>query len=375
LNTAERDTLGRNTKDGANRKIAPGKVLTRVIAALVAASLVVAGGVEGAHYWKVGRFIQSTDDAYVQADSTIVAPKVSGYIAHVIVNDNQAVKAGQLLARIDDRDLRTALDDATANVAAATAAIAHLDAQLAAQSSLIRQADDSVTAAAASLSLSQRNDVRRQTMAQVGYGSVEQADSASTQAKVGRADLERLQAAALSARQQVQILTTQRQLAEAQLARSEAARHQAELNLSYTDIVAPIDGTVAARSVRLGQYVQSGTQLMALVPLQQVYVVANFKETQLTDVQPGQPARVQIDTFPNHDLVGHVDTIAPASGMEFSLLPPDNATGNFTKIVQRVPVKIVFRLNKALVGHIRPGMSVEAEIDTRTQAVSQTAGN
>jgi membrane fusion protein (multidrug efflux system) len=375
LNTAERDTLGRNAKDGADRKIAPGKMLMRVIAALVAASLVVAGGVEGNRYWKVGRFIESTDDAYVQADSTIVAPKVSGYIADVIVNDNQAVKAGQLLARIDDRDLRTALDDATANVAAATAAIAHLDAQLAAQSSLIRQADDSVTAAAASLSLSQRNDVRRQTMAQVGYGSVEQADSASTQAKVGRADLERLQAAAVTARQQVQILTTQRQLAEAQLARSEAARHQAELNLSYTGIVAPIDGTVAARSVRLGQYVQAGTQLMALVPLQQVYVVANFKETQLTDVQPGQAARVQVDTFPDHDLVGHVDTIAPASGMEFSLLPPDNATGNFTKIVQRVPVKIVFPLNKALVGRIRPGMSVEAEIDTQTQAVSQTAGN
>jgi membrane fusion protein (multidrug efflux system) len=347
----------------------------RVIAALVGASLVVAGGVEGSHYWQVGRFIESTDDAYVQADSTIVAPKVSGYIADVIVNDNQTVKAGQPLARIDDRDLRTALDDATANVAAATAAIAHLDAQLAAQSSLIRQADDSVAAAAASLSLSQRNDVRRQTMAQVGYGSVEQADSASTQAKVGRADLERLQAAAVTARQQVQILTTQRQLAEAELARSEAARHQAELNLSYTNIVAPIDGTVAARSVRLGQYVQAGTQLMALVPLQQVYVVANFKETQLTDVQPGQPARVQIDTFPDHDLIGHVDTIAPASGMEFSLLPPDNATGNFTKIVQRVPVKIVFPLNKALAGRIRPGMSVEAEIDTRTQAAGETAGN
>ncbi len=132
---------------------------------------------------------------------------------------------------------------------------------------------------------------------------------------------------------------------------------------------------MAARSVRLGQYVQAGTQLMALVPLQQVYVVANFKETQLTDVQPGQTARVQIDTFPDHDLIGHVDTIAPASGMEFSLLPPDNATGNFTKIVQRVPVKIVFPFNKALVGRIRPGMSVEAEIDTRTQAVSQTAGN
>ncbi|CAB3807775.1 Colistin resistance protein EmrA [Pararobbsia alpina] len=368
------DTSKRNTEHGTDRKVGAGKILTRVIAALAAASLVVVGGVEGAHYWKVGRFIESTDDAYVQADSTIVAPKVSGYIADVMVDDNQSVKSGQRLARIDDRDLRTALDDATANVAAATAAVAHLDAQLAAQGSLIRQADASVTAAAASLSLSQRNDVRRHEMAEVGYGSVEQADSASTDAKEGRANLERLQAAALTARQQVGILTTQRQLAEAQLARTEASKHQAELNLSYTGIVAPIDGTVAARSVRVGQYVQAGTQLMALVPLQRVYVIANFKETQLTGVQPGQPAIVRVDAFPDHDLVGHVDTIAPASGMEFSLLPPDNATGNFTKIVQRVPVKIVFSLDEALAGRIRPGMSVEAQIDTRTQAVSRIAG-
>jgi membrane fusion protein (multidrug efflux system) len=379
MTTAERtpnlvDTSGRDTGHGADRKAGSRKTLTRAVAALAVIGLVVAGGVEATNYWKVGQFIESTDDAYLQADSTIVAPKVSGYIADVIVDDNQSVKAGQLLARIDDRDLRTALDDATANVAVATAAIAHLDAQIAAQASLIRQADASVTASAASLSLSQRNDARRQKMAEVGYGSVEQADNASTEAKEGVANLDRLKAAAVTARQQVGILTTQRQLAEAQLARAEATKHQAELNLSYTGIVAPIDGTVAARSVRMGQYVQAGTQLMALVPLQRVYVIANFKETQLTQVQPGQPARIRVDTFPDHDLVGHVDTIAPASGMEFSLLPPDNATGNFTKIVQRVPVKIVFPLNAALAGRIRPGMSVEAEIDTRVQASNQIAG-
>jgi membrane fusion protein (multidrug efflux system) len=349
------------------------KMFTRGIAALAAAALVVVAGVEGGRYWQEGRFIESTDDAYVHADSTIVAPKVSGYIASVAVNDNQSVKSGQLLARIDDRDLRTALDEATANVAAAVAAVAHLDAQIGAQGSLIRQADASVAAAAAGLSLSQRNDVRREKMADIGYGSVEQADSASTAAKEGRANLDRLQAAAVTARQQVQILAAQRQLAKAQLAQAEATRHQAELNLSYSGIVAPIDGTVAARSVRTGQYVQAGTQLMALVPLQQVYVVANYKETQLTQVQPGQIAHVRIDTFPDHDFVGHVDTIAPASGMEFSLLPPDNATGNFTKIVQRMPVKIVFPLSEALAGRIRPGMSVEAEIDTRTPASAQMA--
>jgi membrane fusion protein (multidrug efflux system) len=333
--------------------------------------LAVVAGVswEGLQYWTVGRFMESTDDAYVQADSTIVAPKVSGYIAELLVDDNQSVTAGQMLARIDDRDFRAALDEATANVAAGAASVANLNAQITAQNSQIRQADASVAAASASLDLSQRNDARRRKMAQVGYGSQEQADDASTDAKEKAANLERLQAAAVSARQQVDVLTTQRRLAQARSAHAEAARNQAELNLGYATITAPIGGTVAARTVRLGDYVQAGTQLMALVPLQRVYVIANFKETQLTDVHPGQPARVRIDTFPGDDISGHVQSLAPASGMEFSLLPPDNATGNFTKIVQRIPVKVVFVADGALTGRLRPGMSVDVSIDTRAHEV------
>src|ERR1700738_2460554 len=199
------------------------KMVMRAIAGAVAAALVAVGGIEGSRYWTVGRFMETTDDAYVKADSTIVAPKVSGYIADVIVNDNQLVQKGQLLARIDDRDLRTAVDDAVANVAAATASVAHLDAQIAAQSSVIRQADASVTAAAAALSLSQRNDIRRQKMAEVGYGSVEQADNASTNAKEGRANLDRLQAAALTARQQVAIFNTPPPPPQAQLGNTQAS--------------------------------------------------------------------------------------------------------------------------------------------------------
>ena len=157
-------------------------------------------------------------------------------------------------------------------------------------------------------------------------------------------------------------------MAQAQFARAQAAEHQAELNLSYTDLVAPIGGTVGARTIRVGQYVQAGTQLMALVPLQQVYVVANFKETQLTHVRAGQPARIRVDTFPQDDIQGRVDTLAPASGLEFSLLPPDNATGNFIKIVQRIPVKIVFPTDGPLAGRLRPGMSVGVSIDTKGDA-------
>jgi membrane fusion protein (multidrug efflux system) len=362
-----------------------GRRITRRLALRAAAgafffAVIGALGYEAVHYWAVGRFIETTDDAYVQADSTMVSPKVSGYIADLLVDDNQTVKAGQILARIDDRDFRAALDEATANVAAASASVANLDAQIAAQDSVIRQADASVASATAALGLSQRNDLRRRKMAEVGYGSTEQADTASTEATEQAASLERLQAAALTARQQVEVLITQRRLAQAQLAHAEAARRQAELNLSYTDIVAPIDGTVGARTVRVGQYVQAGTQLMALVPLRQVYVVANFKETQLTDVEPGQPVRVRVrvDTFPGDDIVGRVDTLAPASGLEFSLLPPDNATGNFTKIVQRIPVKIVFPPDHALAGRLLPGMSVTASIDARPAAkaeASQASGH
>jgi membrane fusion protein (multidrug efflux system) len=205
-------------------------------------------------------------------------------------------------------------------------------------------------------------------MARVGYGTDEQADTASTDAMEKTAGLERLQAAATLARQQVDVLTTQLRLAQAQLHRAEATQRQAQINLGYATIVSPIDGVIGTRTARKEQYVQVGTQLMAVVPLQRVYVIANFKETQLTDVMPGQRVRIRADAFPGHDIVGQVDSLAPASGLEFSLLPPDNATGNFTKIVQRVPVKIVFDGRDPLAGRLRPGMSVNAAINTKTGA-------
>ena len=361
-------SLGRLVRRDTGHPIISKQLATRVAVGAILVAVIAAGSGAGANYWTHGRFVETTDDAYVQADSTIVAPKVSGYVRDLLVTDNQTVKAGQPLAYIDPRDLRNALDDAKANVAAAAASVANLDAQLAAQGALIRQADAGVAAAEASLSLSERNDARRNQMAQVGYGSVEQADDASTNVKEKAATLERLRAAAVEARQQVAIVTAQRQMAQAQFARATAAEHQAELNLSYTDIIAPINGTIGARTIRVGQYVQAGTQLMALVPLQQVYVVANFKETQLTNVWAGQPVGIRVDTFPGDVIRGRVDTLAPASGLEFSLLPPDNATGNFTKIVQRIPVKIVFPADGALAGRLRPGMSVGVSIDTKGDA-------
>jgi membrane fusion protein (multidrug efflux system) len=333
-----------------------------------AAVIALAGAsVAGSRYWTAGRFQVSTDDAYVKADTTVIAPKVAGYVRDVLVTDNQQVTAGQMVARIDDRDLTAALDQAKANEQAAAASVQNVEAQLIAQGSAIRQSDAAVSAGNASLALARRNEVRRQKMAQTGYGSTEQADTAATDSRQQAAGLERMQAAALGSRQQVGVLQSQRALAVAQLARARAERRQAELNLGYTNLIAPTSGTVGARSVRKGQYVQAGNQLMAIVPTQQVYVVANFKETQLANVFAGQSASVHVDSFPDEELHGRVDTLAPASGMEFSLLPSDNATGNFTKIVQRVPVKIVFQVPRSLAGRLRPGMSVTASIDTRSR--------
>ncbi|HEY0328315.1 MAG TPA: biotin/lipoyl-binding protein [Rhodopseudomonas sp.] len=240
------DDAGATPRTDASQAAVRQKVAKRhdrhALAACLGLAVVAAGCWAGLQYWTVWRFMESTDDAYVQADSTIVAPRVSGYVAALLVDDNQSVKAGQTLTRIDDRDFRTALDEATASVSAAAASVANLGAQITAQESQIRQADASVAAATASLSLSQRNDVRRRTMAQVGYGSDEQADDASTDAREKAANLERLQAAALSARQQVDVLATQRQQAQTQLARAEAAKRQAELNLSYATVTNAADG-------------------------------------------------------------------------------------------------------------------------------------
>jgi membrane fusion protein, multidrug efflux system len=348
------------------------------IGALSVAALA-AAVIFGHRYWTVGRFIQSTNDAYVQADSSTIAPKVSGYVASVMVGDNQPVRAGQILALIDSRDLQTALDEADANVVAAQASIVNLTAQLAVQQSLINQADANVSVAKTARALAKRNEQRRVEMAKVGYGSDEQSDDASADSVEKTSLVAREEAAAATAHRQVEVLNAQKALAEAELARALALDHQAALNLSYATIRAPIDGTVGARSIRVGQYVQAGTQLMELVPLTRTYVVANYKETQLTHLRAGQRAWITVDTFPKDELAARVQSLAPASGLEFSLLPPDNATGNFTKIVQRVPVKLLIDDDGRLLGRLRPGMSVTVRVDTKTPATkdevrSGTAG-
>ncbi|MEP9378707.1 HlyD family secretion protein [Aquabacter sp. CN5-332] len=324
----------------------------------------------GWNYWTVGRFEVSTDDAYVQADNTTIAPKVSGYISEVLVQDNQPVKAGQGLARIDDRDFKVALDQAKANVSAAQAAIASKQASLDAQQSIIDAAQATLDVDQANLTFASQDNQRYASLASSGFGTVQNAQQAASRIAAAQATLQRDKASLVNATKQVDILKADIVQEQAALAASEAAQRQAELNLSYTSIVSPVDGVVGNRTLRIGQYVQAGTQLMAVVPSAATYVVANYKETQLTDVRAGQPVEVEVDMFPGIVAHGHVDSIAPASGQQFALLPPDNATGNFTKIVQRIPVKITLDAGSPLQGDLRPGMSVYPTIDTKPAATA-----
>jgi membrane fusion protein, multidrug efflux system len=346
------------------------QAIKRTALALVLA-LGVAGAADFGHgYFTTGRYLESTDDAYVKADSTIISPKVSGYIAEVLVGDNQPVKTGQLLARIDDRDFRTALNQARADVASSEAAVRNLDAQIALQQPVIEQETADVAAAEANLQFAQEERARYDDLMKSGSGTIQRAQQTDAARREKIAQLQHGKSGLLAAQRKVDVLTTDRAKAVAQLDRARAVEAQAALNLSYTEISAPVDGTIGARSLRVGQFVQAGTQLMAVVPLDAVYVVANFKETQLTHVRNGQPVEIRIDSFHGTKLKGHVDSLSPASGLEFALLPPDNATGNFTKIVQRVPVKIVLD-DHSLSGLLRPGMSAEPTVDTKATVLAE----
>jgi membrane fusion protein, multidrug efflux system len=351
----------------------PSRQTIKRIGLALALSLGVAGAADfGYGYLTTGRYLETTDDAYVKADSTIISPKVSGYIAQVLVGDNEKVKAGQLLARIDDRDFKAAFDQANADVAAAEAAVRNLDAQLALQQPIIDQGTADVAAAEANLKFAQEEQERYDGLMKTGSGTIQHAQQTDAALREKIAQLQHGKSALLAAQRKVDVLSTDRAKAVAQLDRARAVAQQAALNLSYTEISAPVDGTVGARSLRVGQFVQAGTQLMAVVPLDAVYVVANFKETQLTNVRNGQPVEIRIDSFSSTRLKGHVDSLSPASGLEFALLPPDNATGNFTKIVQRVPVKIVLD-DQSLNGLLRPGMSAEPTVNTKATVVAERA--
>jgi len=353
------DVIGSNVVGGKRFGL---KRVALVVGAVAGLAVATQYGVD---YWRTGRFLVDTDDAYVDADSSTIAPRVSGYIDKILVEDNQQVKAGAVLATIDDRDLRTALAEAVAARKTAEAQIGNIDAQLRHQQSLIDEAQAHQASAKAALTYANQERARFGELARTGAGTVQMAQQTSSLAQQREADTSNAEATLAAARNQIDVLQSDRVIADAKVQQALAVEHQAELNLSYATITAPIDGQVGARSVRLGKYVQAGTQLMAIVPTQQAYIVANYKETQLTHVTAGQPVEIAIDTYSGETLRGHVDSLSPASGLQFALLPTDNATGNFTKIVQRIPVKIMIDPGQSLAGVLRPGMSVEPTINTK----------
>ena len=315
--------------------------------------------------WTGAARFESTDDAFVSGDVTPLSARVSGNITEMPVNDFQLVRKGDLLAVIDPSDYQAQLDLAKANLAAAEATLANLANQRIVQQSLVQQAEATIDATEADVLRYQLEDKRQRDLLRTGIAGtqqlVEQADDNSKRAiaqrRLNEAQLDQQKAALAAIDIQEKQLKAQIKAAEAQVA-------LASDNLRYTRILSPADGLVGQRQVRLGQFVNVGTQVIAVVPLPNIWVIANYKETQMTDVRLGQPARISVDAFPDLKLTGHVDSWSPGTGSTFALLPPDNATGNFTKVVQRVPVKIVLDQNELLGSLVRPGMSVEATIDT-----------
>jgi len=332
------------------------KIAKISVAVILAA--VVAGSAYSYSYGEGKSNRQSTDDAYVTADYTQVAPKVAGNVVEVLVEDHQTVRKGQLLAKIDDRDYTVAIDIANADVSKALADLARLHAAIAQQGSAIQRASAAIAASNATLKFAKANEQRYRDLSSDGSGTLQDRQQAESQAEAAAAHHAAEVAALASARQEVEILNAQVAQAEAQVARSRAALEAAQLNLSYTRILAPVDGVVGQRTVRVGAYAQVGAAMLAIVPLQEAYIEANFRETQLSRMRAGQPVEIAVDMLPGTTLKGHVESLAPASSVSFSPIAPDNATGNFTKVVQRLPVKIVIDPGQSAARLLKVGMSV-----------------
>jgi membrane fusion protein (multidrug efflux system) len=321
--------------------------------------------------WSATGAAESTDDATVVADHTIVAPQVSGFIDAVLVEDNQAVKQGQLLARIDDRDHQAALAAASAELAVAGAPPSAA-ATLERQQAVIEQAVAVTRADLADIRYAESEAQRHRRLASEGAGTQQAYEQARSRLDMAQARQAEHTATLQAARKQRDVLEANREAAQAGLLRAQALKDRAELNLSHTQVVSPIDGIVGRRSLRVGAYVSPGTPILAVVPLQQAYVVANFREKQLTRMRPGQLATITVDAYPDTPLRGRVQSIAPATGLSFSPVVPSNATGNFTKVAQRLPVKIVLDAPAEGAPPLRAGMSVEAVVDTGAAAEEST---
>ncbi|MES5484359.1 HlyD family secretion protein [Bradyrhizobium sp. INPA03-11B] len=314
--------------------------------------------------WVGAATIQTTDDAYVRAELTQLSSRVSGEVLTVAVSDFQRVKAGDLLVQIDPADYRAQVAQAEAGVVGAQAALDNLNNQVELQYATIAQAEASRLSAEAQETLARQEEERQHSLSQTDAGTLQRLEQATAAYAKSQADVKASRAVIAAQRHQLEVLQGTKKQRAADLDAAKALLASAKLKLGYTRIAAPFDGVTGERQVQPGDYVNIGTNLVNVVPLPNVYVIANYKETQLTNVRPGQPVEVTVDTFSGQRLRGTVERIAPASGSQFALLPPDNATGNFTKVVQRIPVRIQFDKGQPLLERLLPGMSVVTRINT-----------
>jgi membrane fusion protein, multidrug efflux system len=326
------------------------------------------GATYGHYWWTAGRYLVTTDDAYVGAKNSTLSPKVSGYITDVVVEDNAHVKAGAVIARIDDGDYQLAVQTAKDQVAVQRASIERLGKQVVAQQAAVDQAKAQLASNKAGATKAGLELARQQDLATRQINSKQSLETAQANNDQAIAAVQAGDAAVEAAAAQVEVLKAQQEEATRALRQLNTAVEKAERDLSFTVIRAPFDGVIGNRAVQVGDYVQPTQRLASLVPLEAVYVDANFKETQLAKLRPGQPVSISIDALPGRKIEGRVASLAPASGSVFSLLPPDNATGNFTKIVQRLPVRILVPAEMAEQGMLRPGMSVVVSVNTKPGA-------
>src|SRR5215472_10730975 len=342
--------------------------LKRLAFACLARAVTLGGIAYGRYWWTVGRFIESTDDAYAGGNVTPVAPHVAGFVAQILVTDNQYVSAGQLLIRLDPRDFQAALDHAQAIAEQRHAALVGLEAKYVLQQSMIRRAEADLNAKAAHATFANEDAVRYRDLAATTFGTRQNSEQASVADEEARSATKAAEAGLAAARQQLSVLNANIAAARADVAQAKADLETACLNLGYTEICSPIDGYVGNRAAQVGAYVANGTYLLSVIPAHGLWVDANFKEDQLAYMRPGQPATVVADVLPGRTFQGHVASLAPGTGAVFSVIPPENATGNFTKIVQRVPVRIAFDDGDARLGELRPGLSTTVSVDTRQGA-------
>lgn len=327
-----------------------------------------AGAWYGQYWWLTGRFLVSTDDAYVGVHAATLAAKVPGYVADVVVNDNAKVRTGDVIATIDNGDYKIAVEAARANIATQQATIERIGKQIAAQEAAVAQAKAQLASANANATRAGLELKRQQQLAVQQFASQQKLEQAQSDQEQAAAAVLGAKAAVEAADSNVAVLKAQQQEASRTLDQLKATLDKAERDLSFTAIRAPFEGVIGNRAIQSGDYVQSGQRLASLVPLDDVYVDANFKETQLANLHPGQPVSIAVDALDGHAIAGTVESVAPASGSVFSLLPPDNATGNFTKVVQRIPVRIRVPAKVGAEEVLRPGMSVIVTVNTKPGA-------